>query len=215
MEIKGKKFNFLGDSITEGVGASDVEHSYSQVFGKIAEAAAARNYGVSGTRIAAQHNPTVDCPSFDEHFLLRAVKMDKDADFVVVFGGTNDYGHGDAHIGNPTDRTSETFYGALHELFTTLINRFPESTIVVMTPLHRECENNPSAATGYTLKQYVEIIREVAEVYGLPVLDLYKMGGIVPDVPISKETYAPDGLHPNDKGHELVAQRLKSFLLSL
>ena len=31
MELKGKKIYFLGDSITEGVGASDAEHCYVSV----------------------------------------------------------------------------------------------------------------------------------------------------------------------------------------
>ena len=35
MELKGKKIYFLGDSITEGVGASDAEHCYVSVFGKL------------------------------------------------------------------------------------------------------------------------------------------------------------------------------------
>ena len=33
MELKGKKVNFLGDSITEGCGASDDAHCFVQVFG--------------------------------------------------------------------------------------------------------------------------------------------------------------------------------------
>ena len=40
MELKGKKFYFLGDSITEGVGASDAEHCYVSVFGKLSGAMA-------------------------------------------------------------------------------------------------------------------------------------------------------------------------------
>ena len=38
MELKGKKIYFLGDSITEGVGASDTEHCYVSVFGKLSGA---------------------------------------------------------------------------------------------------------------------------------------------------------------------------------
>lgn len=38
MELKGKKIYFLGDSITEGVGASDAEHCYVSVFGKLSGA---------------------------------------------------------------------------------------------------------------------------------------------------------------------------------
>ena len=47
-----------------------------------------------------------------------------DADGVVVFGGTDDFGHGDAPIGTPSDRTYDTFYGACHVLFSKLIEKY-------------------------------------------------------------------------------------------
>jgi lysophospholipase L1-like esterase len=52
MQIKGKKVNFLGDSITEGVGASAPEFMYVNVFERKFEPAIVRNYGIGGTRIA-------------------------------------------------------------------------------------------------------------------------------------------------------------------
>ena len=52
MELKGKKINFLGDRITEGVGATDPEAMYVNIVKHDAELAEARNYGISGTRIA-------------------------------------------------------------------------------------------------------------------------------------------------------------------
>ncbi len=38
--------------------------------------------------------------------------MDNDADIIIVFGGTNDFGNGDAPFGEMSDRTPYTFYGA-------------------------------------------------------------------------------------------------------
>ena len=141
MEIKGKKINFLGDSITEGVGVSAPDKKYVEVFARKFEPALVRNYGISGTRFARQINPTVNNPRFDLDFCSRVCEMDEDADIVVVFGGTNDYGHGDAPFGKFEDRTPDTFYGACHTLMTSLINRFPNAAIIFMTPLHRETEN--------------------------------------------------------------------------
>ena len=66
-----------------------------------------------------------------------------------------------------------------------------------------------------TLKTYVDIIREVAEYYSLPVCDLFKNSGLQPLVPVIMEKFVPDGLHPNDAGHEIIAARLGSFLASL
>lgn len=52
MDLEGKKVLFLGDSITEGVGASSKDTCYVSVFGKIS-GAEVKNFGISGTRIAA------------------------------------------------------------------------------------------------------------------------------------------------------------------
>ena len=102
MELKNKKILFLGDSITQGVGASSPETAYVSVFGALS-GASVMNFGVSGTRIAEQKTPSNE-PSFDETFERRAERMPSDADVVVVFGGTNDFGHGDARFGCFEDR---------------------------------------------------------------------------------------------------------------
>lgn len=211
MEIKNKKINFLGDSITQGVGATE-DGKYVSVFERTFEPATVRNYGISGTRFARQIKPTVDNPSFDLDFCSRVSEMDNDADIVVVFGGTNDYGHGDAPVGAPSDRTPDTFYGACHTLMSSLIEKYPEATIVFMTPLHRATENR---AGREPLSVFVSIIREVAEFYSIPVLDLYACAGIQPQLAAHRERFAPDGLHPNDAGAAKIAERLGHFLLAL
>ena len=62
---------------------------------------------------------------------------------------------------------------------------------------------------------YVEIIREVAEFYSLPVLDLYKNSGLQPRLPVIQQMYMPDGLHPNDAGHRVLADQIVQFLRTL
>lgn len=206
MELKGKKINFLGDSITEGVGASEYARCYLEQFAA-ATGAICRNYGISGTRIAKRRVP-YDIPEFDRYYASRVPEMDPDADIVVVFGGTNDYGHGDAPLGEMNDRTIWTYYGALHVLFTALIEKYPAAQIVVLTPLHRDDEEKRTP----TLKPFVDATRQVAEFYSLPVLDLWANYGIQPRIPVMKEMYVPDGLHPNDAGHAILANKLRAFL---
>ena len=218
MQLKGKKINFLGDSITEGCGASSPEKRYTDLVAKYT-GAIVRTYGIGGTRIATQLTPSI-CEVWDQTFGSRVESMDPDADCVVVFGGTNDFGHGDAPLGTMFDRTDKTFYGALHLLYISLIEKYPTSKIVVLTPLHRCNEDNMRGDGGKvqdvaTLKTYVEIIREVAEYYSLPVLDLFKNSGIQPKIPVIKEMYMPDGLHPNDAGYEILADKVIKFLETL
>lgn len=213
MELKGTKINFLGDSITEGAGTS----SHDKMFTMLIEreyGAICQNYGIGGTRIARQKTPTNE--KHDRDFISRVPEMDNDADIVVVFGGTNDFGHGDAPIGTMSDRTPYTFYGALHCLYTALIEKYPGVPIVVLTPLHRITEDIPTGdnkpAPVGTLKEYVNIIREVAEYYSLPVLDLFKESGLQPKIPVIQQKYVPDGLHPNDAGNEILAHKIARFL---
>lgn len=217
MELKNKKVLFLGDSITQGVGVSSPNKCYVSVFGKIS-GAEVKNYGISGTRIAKQSKISIgkDC---DRDFMSRVDDMDPEADVIVVFGGTNDFGHGDSTIGEFNSRDECTFYGALHILCTSLINKYPKAEIVFMTPLHRVSEDDEINEIGLKhevlLSGYVDIIKEVAGYYGLPVLDLFNTSGIQPKVDIIKKIYMPDGLHPSDDGAEKIAKRLYSFLLSV
>ena len=213
MELKGTKINFLGDSITEGAGTSSPDRMFTMLIER-EYGAICQNYGIGGTRIARQKTPTEE--KWDRDFISRVPEMDNDADIVVVFGGTNDFGHGDAPIGTMSDRTPYTFYGALHCLYTALIEKYPGVPIVVLTPLHRITEDIPTGdnkpAPVGTLKEYVNIIREVAEYYSLPVLDLFKESGLQPKIPVIQQKYVPDGLHPNDAGNEILAHKIARFL---
>ena len=217
MELKNKKILFLGDSITEGVGASSPDKCYVSVFGKLS-GAEVKNYGIGGTRIAKQSKISLSEES-DRDFMSRVDEMDSEAEVVVVFGGTNEFGHGDSTIGDFSSRDECTFYGALHILCTSLINKYPKADIIFTTPLHRVSEDDEVNEIGLKhevlLSGYVDIIKEVAGYYGLPVLDLFNTSGIQPKVDIIRETYMPDGLHPSDAGAEKIAKRLYNFLLSL
>lgn len=214
MELKGLKAVFLGDSITEGVGTSSPDKVYWRVLGE-STGMQTVGYGVSGTRVARQTQKSVPA-SFDLDFNLRAESMDKDADIICVFGGTNDYGHGQAPIGSPQDTDVYSFYGALDHLFSYLLTTYPDRFIFFMTPLRRWNEEDPRGDGNkppmLPLKGYVDIMREVAERYAIPVLDLYASFGVHPRIPIQRETYMPDGLHPNDAGNARLARVIETFL---
>lgn len=217
MKLEGKKINFLGDSITWGVGTGGEEHTFWSVLGA-RTGATVRGYGISGTRIARQHNCQWD--QDNQHYVARVDTMDADADVVVIFGGTNDWGHGDAPIGRPEDREDTTFYGAMHALCRKLIERYPTAVIVFMTPLHRVGDDRPQyndvgMRLDVTLEEYSRIITEVANYYALPVMDARHISGMQPEIESNRARYMPDGLHPNDAGHLLLADRLQAFLESL
>ena len=219
MELEGKKINFLGDSITEGYGTSGPEAGFVYLLGQSARLAASRNYGIGGTRYARQRTPSEN-PLHDLDFCRRVEELDPDADLIVIFGGTNDYGHGDAPFGSFSDRTPDTFCGACRTVFERALTRWPEAAVAVVTPTHRLDEANPfgdgsKRAPGPALRAYVEAIRSIAAWYSLPLLDLYAAGGLQPEVPAIRERFCPDGLHPNDAGHRLLARKMEAFLRTL
>ena len=210
MDLRGKKAVFLGDSITEGVGVSDIKKGYVNLVKEKIGLEEAYNRGISGTRFAVQTTPSEEA-SFDIDFISRVAELPEDVELVVVFGGTNDYGHGDAPFGEFTDRTAYTFCGACHVLFESLVNKYYDKKIVIMPPLHRQFEEE----NGKSLSDYVAMIRKAAEFYSIPVLDMYAQSGIQPQLQVIRDAYCPDGLHPNDAGNEIIADKLVKFIQNL
>lgn len=218
MELKGKIINFLGDSITQGVGVSCNEATFHGIIKEKYGLKEARNYGIGGTRIARQSEITSLLR--DRDFILRAGMMENDADVVVVFGGTNDYGTGQAPLGSIDNTDMHTFYGGLHTLIRGLIDVYYNKQIVFMTPLHRHNEDGkgawkPDGVKQHPLKDYVYAVKEVCEYYSVPVLDLFSCGELSGNTPEWYKEYMPDGVHPNDKGHIIIANKLGKFLENL
>ncbi len=227
MELKGKTIAFLGDSITEGVGVEDRENNrYDNVLKRECGLKAVYNYGISGTRLAHQITPS-EKPRFDLCFCGRAYDLARDADIIVVYGGVNDYLHGDAPIGKIGDTTPATFYGAVNFIMNLLKSERPDKTVVFMSPA-RLCYDGMDGLDGSTpstyptkradampLPEYIKIIKATAALHGIPVLDLYERLGLDPTDPEVKAKYTADGLHFNDAGHHVIAACLREFLEAL
>ncbi|MCR4719662.1 MAG: SGNH/GDSL hydrolase family protein [Firmicutes bacterium] len=213
MNLENKTIAFLGDSITEGAGATEYKNCFVEVFSRMTHSKTI-NYGIGGTRIAPQTKPSID-PIFDKDFIMRVDVMEKDVDVVVVFGGTNDFGHGDAPFGELSDAETNTFCGSCDILMNKLVNKYPSKQIVFITPLHRLSEENTVNEIGIECKllaDYVYAIKKKAEKYSIQILDLYAVSGMQPKVEAQNKLYFADGLHPNDCGHKKIAEMIKQFL---
>ncbi len=215
MKIEGKIINFLGDSITEGIGLDDVKDCYDRVVARKCKTKEIRNYSISGSRLAHQTKPSTKA-HYDLCFCGRAFYMNREADIIVVYGGVNDYIHGDAPIGTPDDKTPATFYGALDFLINFLRDNF-DAKIVFMTPAHclyRDIvDSEPSHRDmkrddAMPLYRYAEIIKEKCKEYDIPVADLFRDLGIDANNDSDREKYMVDGLHFNPLGHEAIADLL-------
>ena len=208
MELKNKKILILGDSITEGACASKPELCFVELL-KSKYNLNCINYGVGGTRIARQLNPSWPA-LFDYDYNMRLEVMKKDADIVIVFGGTNDFGHGDASF---SGEGYYSFTGALNILFDNLKKKYPKQTIVIITPLQRS--DQEKSLCGHPLVDYASLIKKEALNRNYNILDLYNDIDFKVGTEAFKNNIFTDGLHPNDNGHELIAKKIYNYLKEL
>ncbi len=216
MQLRDKKIVILGDSITEGVGVSSYEYSYPAVLEKLS-GATVYNYGVGGTRYGKQIEEFE--PKFNECFIDRLKRIKEYPDLLLIFGGTNDFGHGDLPFGEETDRGEDSYCGSCYSLYRLAVEKFPNARIVVLTPLHRTSENNAVKEIRniptLPLEAYVNVQKQAAKYYSLPVIDLYSISGLQPAIDCIREIYMPDGLHPSNAGAKRIAEIIYAQLLSL
>lgn len=197
---------FIGDSITEvNFRTSKNYHQF------IAERTGLNviNLGVSGTGYVDRLN-AVD-------------SITEQPDFISVFLGTNDYSGvtGSKLLGNVTDTDAPTVASHIYTLLTNLMNKFPNTPIVTITPLPR-IESNPmnenQGKNGYKLVELVEVIKSISKRLAIPCLDLYHNSHLrvwydeVNQHFFSYQEGQADGLHPNVHGHEYISYPIQSFL---
>lgn len=209
------KMNCLGDSITYGYipdNGAQMKKPYPAILKDILPLAECRNYGISGSTLA------VNSGNYDP-MCIRYADMDNDADIVLVFGGTNDYGRAvyTPTLGTITDNVNTTVYGALNILCEGLVTKYPKAFIFLCTPLKRADKTGANDG-GYTLEDVANAIREVGQKFGMPVLDLnYKGGFYISNSSFRGQYGGNDKLHPNQAFNEehlapMIAKFIKSNL---
>lgn len=215
VSLVGKKIAILGDSITAN---NLFPNALAQISG-----ATILNYGISGSTISSLQNKFVD----------RVSGMSTDADFVLVFGGVNDWQKG-ASLGQFSDGSSQgssTFYSALFTLMDALKEKYQNASIfkkiVFMTPLHCNYTGSPNKLEweflngalvensygGSVLSNYVKAIKEVAEFNALPVIDSHAISDLMPYNANNRTKFFSDGLHPNATGAQVLAKAVYANIL--
>lgn len=223
--LKGKKVLVLGDSIS-----TDAYGNYTKWVSVL------KNQGFLPTDTVnnSQHATgfvaryTAENANAENSFVQRiqAITDKSSYDYVIVFGGINDYIQ-NIEMGGDTDKTDKATYfkPAVDWFFDYLIKNFVQARIVVLLPLrtYNIYKNTAggSQSTGYYQTAYSDYIKEVAKSYCLPVLNLTEESGFCPFVTEfrNKWTLIPsgyttaDGVHPNkDYSEKYLAPMIKEFL---
>ena len=212
---RGRSAVFVGDSITAGSGTTKIYYSFLEEalgFGTVTA------MGVGGSCISAAS----DYGAGNQPLINRYQNIPS-TDLIVIFMGTNDYGH-ETPLGSVENTKDGTFYGALNTIIPALVAKHSSSKIVFVTPLHRygfgtskllgtqfTYDNIPNGV-GATLGDYVEALKTVCANNGVSVIDLHTECTLDPSDAAVRSTYMPDGLHPNAAGHEVIAGIMESHI---
>ena len=208
--LQGKKLVVIGDSMVQGHCLSD-EKKQTWV-AKIAERNGMRhkNYGINGTALAYQDVYDGECPR-EQSVVGRYASMDDDADYILVFSGTNDI-HNAVPLGEDDSTDPATFKGALNFLCEKLIEKYPTGKIGFITPY-----TPPYDMGAWRLAPlYVDAIVQICARHSISVFDNSKNGGInwTNQTHVAALTLG-DTTHLSEAGMEFVSTRYEAFLRSL
>lgn len=236
-DFRGKKLLAIGDSLTDNSG--NWVGMLTELLGTISY-----NRGVSGSYMTVTQRKT---NSFCERFDLPAsdaathsAGFPTQADLVLLLGGINDWG-GNVNFGDSLAAVDNTtFCGACHYLFRGLKQRYPNARIVIINNYRVYCPNgfsghseiqynNPANENGAftyaekqgkTLQQWRDTYCDIASMYGLPIIDLEKVGFSFwkEEDRIAYSFFQNgyyDGLHPSDAGAQKMAEYIAKQLLVL
>ncbi len=233
---QGKKVAYLGDSMTQRSknGTNTIYWEYLTDLLGIEPYV----YGISGNQWNGIYQQAVK---------LREEKG-TDVDAIFIFAGTNDFNHSiplGKFFNEPTKPTNHngtivnrkyrtiiesdsTFCGRINKVMTFLKANFPDQQIIIMTPIHRgfakfsennvQPEENFANAEGLYIDDYVNILKQAALTWAVPVIDLYSLSGLYPlsdshtKYFINSDT---DRLHLNAVGNYRLAKTIQYQLLTL
>lgn len=200
--LYGKKWVAVGDSLTEkNIRSTKNYHDY------VAEETGINvvNFGVSGS---GYKNPTDDG---DQEFYKRINNIPTDADVVTIFGSGNDLSY---DIGDINDETADTICGCVNLAIKNALTRIPTCKLGIVTPTPW-WTYTPDKADN-KMMQMCEAIKKVAMKWSIPVLDLYYSSNLHPNIEACRNaTYSRDdggGVHPDENGHKIIANRFRAFL---
>ena len=144
---------------------------------------------------------------FDQAVKLKN-EREMNIDAIFIFAGTNDYNHNiplgefynetmkeTNHNGKVVMRKyrvpiydDTTFCGRINKVMSYLKTNYPTQQIIILTPLHRgyakfnegnvQPEENFCNGQGLYLDAYVNILKQAASNWAVPIIDLYSNSGL-------------------------------------
>lgn len=243
----GKKVAFLGDSITEGANTERMYWEYLEDLIGIE----ATSYGISGAMwmptdthkdILTQAKSAVAsgvaydaifvfCGTNDFYNNVPMGKWYNEEDYQTAL---TDRGVIKKRV--LTSAADATEKGYINDAMKYIKQNYPNAQVIMMTPIHRGRCGDKALGSTYAadnefasnksliyLSDFVNAVKEGAEIWSCPCINLYEDCGILSWMDEYGENYLnkkdddrmSDSLHPNRAGHWRIAQTIASKLVSI
>lgn len=191
-----KKVTILGDSISYGTFSWT---NQLKTFSKFSEI----------NNLSAQN---ASISTINSHSFIEQAEQVANQDLVIVFGGIEDFAK-NVPLGDFTDSSTGTFFGALKNIVQTILddenNRIMLITPLVETSLNYPTYDNSGALTknniGLTQKDYADAIKRVASYYSFSIMDL--MSNCIIN-PIGRPELFQDGIVPTETGSKMIGEQI-------
>lgn len=212
-KLAGKKISFIGDSITSfGDGTPEYNSATGYTYDDVWSGLVLKlTGGVLGT-LDGVAGSTVQGSTYDAFAFRRSKSVAQDSDYIFIFMGANDQRLNrnlgtikpKGTLGDITDASNPNlneFTGAYQLALESMLNHYQKSQIVLMTPLKAFNKDNTGDLNPNS-DAFAERVIELAKLYGIRYIDMREIG----ITGYNHKLYYYDGLHPNKKGHMLIAE---------
>lgn len=210
--LEGLKVHLFGDGVCFGLGSTDIPVLSYPALLTSRYGIKIINHALGDATIGKYGDDYLD----ERSVITQIENANIDGDIAIIFAGSNDYKSGLSKIGNNTDTGTFTIKGALNNAIQKLIQKKSDIKILIVTPLFRARldaddyrNSDDTAINELYLRDYVSAIKEVSEYNHIPCLDLNNTGMINK---FNFSSYLKDRFYLNDKGHDMVANKMFSAL---
>lgn len=162
------------------------------------------NLGISGTGFKRGE-------SSSNAYYQRVNSIPITTDILTIMASGNDLSQGYT-IGNATDTGTTTICGCINTMLDNIYTRFTGIRVGIIS-VGAWQNNTPEDTTNFIT--YTEKLKEICNLRGVPFLDIFHQSNLRPNNADFRTAFMPDGVHPNDNGYKLFANRIIEFIKSL